>query len=79
MGKKTVGILSFLGVLVILTIGLSSASWAAGEKYPTGTISNICLFPPGVQPDLFNRILLDFLTAVDAGRWPRRQAQPQGG
>jgi len=57
MGKKTVGILSFLGVLVILTIGLSSASWAAGEKYPTGTISNICLFPPGVQPDLFNRIL----------------------
>jgi len=31
------------------------------------------------EPDLFNRILLDFLTAVDAGRWPRRQAQPQGG
>jgi len=25
------------------------------------------------EPDLFNRHLLDFLTAVDAGRWPRRQ------
>jgi hypothetical protein len=24
------------------------------------------------EPDLFNRALLDFLTAVDAGRWPRR-------
>ena len=24
------------------------------------------------DPDAFNRILLDFLTAVDAGRWPRR-------
>jgi pimeloyl-ACP methyl ester carboxylesterase len=31
------------------------------------------------EPDLFNRLLLDFLTAVDAGRWPRRQARPQGG
>jgi pimeloyl-ACP methyl ester carboxylesterase len=24
------------------------------------------------EPDLFNRVVLDFLTAVDAGRWPRR-------
>jgi pimeloyl-ACP methyl ester carboxylesterase len=24
------------------------------------------------EPDLFNRSVLDFLTAVDAGRWPRR-------
>jgi pimeloyl-ACP methyl ester carboxylesterase len=24
------------------------------------------------EPDAFNRALLDFLTAVDAGRWPRR-------
>jgi len=24
------------------------------------------------EPELFNRALLDFLTAVDAGRWPRR-------
>ncbi len=24
------------------------------------------------EPDLFNRAVLDFLTAVDAGRWPRR-------
>jgi len=31
------------------------------------------------EPDRFNRLLLDFLTAVDAGRWPRRQARPQGG
>jgi pimeloyl-ACP methyl ester carboxylesterase len=25
------------------------------------------------EPDLFNHTLLDFLTAVDAGRWPNRQ------
>jgi pimeloyl-ACP methyl ester carboxylesterase len=25
------------------------------------------------EPDLFNRALLDFLTAVDAGRWPERR------
>ena len=25
------------------------------------------------EPDLFNRVLLDFLTAVDAGRWPSRR------
>jgi len=24
------------------------------------------------EPDLFNRAVLDFLTAVDSGRWPRR-------
>ncbi len=24
------------------------------------------------EPDLFNRALLDFLTAVDAGCWPYR-------
>ena len=24
------------------------------------------------DPELFNRALLDFLTAVDAGRWPLR-------
>lgn len=28
------------------------------------------------EPELFNRSLLDFLTAVDAGRWPRRQPLP---
>jgi pimeloyl-ACP methyl ester carboxylesterase len=27
------------------------------------------------EPELFNRALLDFLTAVDAGRWPRRRAR----
>jgi len=27
------------------------------------------------EPELFNRVLLDFLTAVDAGRWPRRRAR----
>jgi pimeloyl-ACP methyl ester carboxylesterase len=27
------------------------------------------------EPGLFNRFLLDFLTAVDAGRWPRRQTR----
>ena len=26
------------------------------------------------EPDLFNRALLDFLTAVDSGRWPKRSA-----
>jgi len=29
------------------------------------------------EPDLFNRAVLDFLTAVDGGRWPRRQPPPQ--
>jgi hypothetical protein len=24
------------------------------------------------EPEAFNRAVLDFLTAVDAGRWPRR-------
>jgi pimeloyl-ACP methyl ester carboxylesterase len=31
------------------------------------------------DPDLFNRTLLDFLTAVDAGRWPLRNPQSQTG
>jgi pimeloyl-ACP methyl ester carboxylesterase len=31
------------------------------------------------EPDLFNRALLDFLTAVDAGRWPRRDPASQTG
>jgi pimeloyl-ACP methyl ester carboxylesterase len=28
------------------------------------------------EPDLFNRSLLDFLTAADAGRWPIRRREP---
>src|SRR5260370_19291820 len=31
------------------------------------------------DPDLFNRALLDFLTAVDAARWPLRNPQSQTG
>ena len=31
------------------------------------------------EPAEFNRILLDFLSAVDAGRWPRRRADSQTG
>ena len=31
------------------------------------------------EPDLFNRAVLDFLTAVDAGRWARRNPQSQTG
>ncbi len=31
------------------------------------------------EPDLFNRAVLDFLTAVDAGRWPRRRADSMTG
>jgi pimeloyl-ACP methyl ester carboxylesterase len=31
------------------------------------------------EPDLFNRAVLDFLTAVDAGRWPRRDPASQSG
>lgn len=31
------------------------------------------------EPDLFNRLVLDFLTAVDAGRWPRRRADSMTG
>jgi tripartite-type tricarboxylate transporter receptor subunit TctC len=57
MEKKRAGILFLAGVLFVLGLALSNISWAAGEKFPTGTISNISLFPPGTQPDLFNRIL----------------------
>jgi pimeloyl-ACP methyl ester carboxylesterase len=31
------------------------------------------------EPDIFNRAVLDFLTAVDAGRWPRRNPASQTG
>ncbi|PYN88860.1 MAG: alpha/beta hydrolase, partial [Candidatus Rokuibacteriota bacterium] len=31
------------------------------------------------DPDLFNRSVLDFLTAVDAGRWTRRNPASQTG
>jgi pimeloyl-ACP methyl ester carboxylesterase len=31
------------------------------------------------DPEVFNRALLDFLTAVDAGRWPLRNPQSQTG
>ena len=31
------------------------------------------------EPAAFNRVVLDFLTAVDAGRWPRRNPQSQTG
>ncbi|HUG37283.1 MAG TPA: alpha/beta hydrolase, partial [Candidatus Limnocylindrales bacterium] len=31
------------------------------------------------EPDAFNRSLLDFLTAVDAGRWPLRNPASQTG
>jgi len=31
------------------------------------------------EPDLFNRALLDFLAAVDAGRWPKRDPASQTG
>jgi pimeloyl-ACP methyl ester carboxylesterase len=31
------------------------------------------------EPDIFNRVVLDFLTAVDAGRWPRRNPLSQTG
>ena len=31
------------------------------------------------EPDLFNRAVLDFLTAVDTGRWPRRRADSMTG
>ncbi len=31
------------------------------------------------EPDLFNRAVLDFLTAVEAGRWPRRNPASQTG
>jgi pimeloyl-ACP methyl ester carboxylesterase len=31
------------------------------------------------EPDAFNRAVLDFLTAVDAGRWPRRNLASQTG
>jgi len=31
------------------------------------------------EPDAFNRAVLDFLTAVDAGRWPMRNPASQTG
>ncbi len=55
MKKKMILLLSILSVLMFI-LPLHGVR-AAGEKYPAGTISNICLFGPGAQPDLFNRIL----------------------
>jgi tripartite-type tricarboxylate transporter receptor subunit TctC len=55
MKKKKISFLWILPVLIFILF--SNDSWAAGEKYPTGTISNICLFGPGSAPDLFNRVL----------------------
>ncbi len=57
MQKDRFGVLTLAGAFFILVLMLSGSSWAAGEKFPTGTINNISLFPPGTQPDLFNRIL----------------------
>jgi tripartite-type tricarboxylate transporter receptor subunit TctC len=55
MRRKRIFLLGVLSVLIsILPL---YGPWAAGDKYPSGTISNICLFGPGAQPDLFNRIL----------------------
>lgn len=31
------------------------------------------------EPDRFNRVVLDFMTAVDGGRWPRRHPQWRSG
>ena len=31
------------------------------------------------EPEAFNRAVLDFLTAVDAGKWPRRNPASQTG
>jgi tripartite-type tricarboxylate transporter receptor subunit TctC len=56
MKEKKAGIL-LAGACFILTLVLFNPSLFAAEKYPTGTISNLSLFPPGTQPDLFNRIL----------------------
>jgi tripartite-type tricarboxylate transporter receptor subunit TctC len=55
MKKKMVSLLKILAILIFV-LSLNNG-WAASEKYPTGTVNNICLFPPGAQPDLFNRIL----------------------
>ena len=55
--EKKIRNLCFVSALSVLILMLSGMPLAAGEKYPTGTINNISLFPPGTQPDLFNRIL----------------------
>ena len=31
------------------------------------------------EPDLFNRIALDFLTAVESGKWAKREAGAASG
>jgi pimeloyl-ACP methyl ester carboxylesterase len=31
------------------------------------------------EPAMFNRIVLDFITEADAGRWPRRDPRSQSG
>lgn len=44
------------------------APWAGLVVFPnSGHTINL------EEPDLFNRTLLDYLSGVDAGRWPRRQ------
>ena len=47
----------FVVSVVTVLIFISSGLCVAGEKYPTGTINNVCLFGPGSAPDLFNRVL----------------------
>jgi tripartite-type tricarboxylate transporter receptor subunit TctC len=55
MKKRKISLLWILPVLIFILS--SNDSQAAGEKYPTGTINNVCLFGPGSAPDLFNRVL----------------------
>ena len=45
-------IASVITILILISFGLC----AGGEKYPTGTINNVCLFGPGSAPDMFNRV-----------------------
>jgi tripartite-type tricarboxylate transporter receptor subunit TctC len=55
MKNKLCFLTGVLSVLVFI-LPLQSA-WGAGEKYPAGTINNVCLFGPGSAPDMFNRVL----------------------
>jgi tripartite-type tricarboxylate transporter receptor subunit TctC len=55
MEKRMAFPLKILSILIFILPFCSA--WAAGEKYPAGTINNVCLFGPGSAPDMFNRVL----------------------
>ena len=54
--EKKIRIFCIVTIVTVLTFMLSSLAVAAA-KYPSEPINNVCLFGPGDQADVFNRLL----------------------